>query len=119
MKKEKAFLQKLDKIGSLTQVVCLSLFLTGVSAQGCVCRGGCTGGTRCCNKRILSQGRWWMRPVRPVIGASVVVEGTTNGTITDFDGRFALQCPFGQEGCQFHLWGMRRKRLLRTARKRR
>ena len=33
MKKEKAFLQKLDKIGSLTQVVCLSLFLTGVSAQ--------------------------------------------------------------------------------------
>ena len=31
MKKENAFLQKLDKIGNLTQVVCLSLFLTGVS----------------------------------------------------------------------------------------
>ena len=29
MKKENAFLQKLDKIGNLTQVVCLSLFLTG------------------------------------------------------------------------------------------
>ena len=27
-------LQKLDKIGNLTQVVCLSLFLTGVSVQG-------------------------------------------------------------------------------------
>ena len=25
-----------------------------------------------------------------VIGASVVVKGTTNGTITDFDGRFTL-----------------------------
>lgn len=33
MKKENAFLQKLDKIGNLTQVVCLSLFLTGVSVQ--------------------------------------------------------------------------------------
>ena len=26
-----------------------------------------------------------------VIGASVVVKGTTNGTITDFDGKFTLQ----------------------------
>ena len=34
MENENAFLQKLDKIGNLTQVVCLSLFLTGVSVQG-------------------------------------------------------------------------------------
>lgn len=26
----------------------------------------------------------------PIIGASVVVKGTTNGTITDFDGKFSL-----------------------------
>ena len=26
----------------------------------------------------------------PVIGANVVVKGTTNGTITDFDGNFQL-----------------------------
>ncbi|MFR7466051.1 MAG: carboxypeptidase-like regulatory domain-containing protein [Phocaeicola vulgatus] len=26
----------------------------------------------------------------PIIGASVVVKGTTNGTITDFDGKFIL-----------------------------
>ena len=26
----------------------------------------------------------------PVIGASVVVKGTTNGTITDFDGNFEI-----------------------------
>ena len=26
----------------------------------------------------------------PVIGASVVVKGTTNGTITDFDGNFSI-----------------------------
>ena len=32
-----------------------------------------------------------------VIGASVVVEGTTNGTITDFDGKFALQVPSGKK----------------------
>ena len=29
MENENAFLQKLDKIGNLTQVVCLSLFLRG------------------------------------------------------------------------------------------
>lgn len=29
----------------------------------------------------------------PIIGASVVVEGTTNGTITDFDGKFELSVP--------------------------
>ena len=27
----------------------------------------------------------------PVIGASVLVKGTSNGTITDFDGKFQLQ----------------------------
>ena len=27
----------------------------------------------------------------PVIGANVLVEGTTNGVITDVDGKFALQ----------------------------
>ena len=31
-----------------------------------------------------------------VIGASVVVKGTTNGTITDFDGNFSL--PDGKNG---------------------
>lgn len=29
----------------------------------------------------------------PVIGASVIVKGTTNGTITDFDGNFTLEVP--------------------------
>lgn len=32
-----------------------------------------------------------------VIGASVVVEGTTNGTITDFDGKFTLNVPKGKK----------------------
>ena len=29
--------------------------------------------------------------VRPVIGANVVVKGTTNGTITDFDGNYTIE----------------------------
>lgn len=29
----------------------------------------------------------------PIIGANVVVKGTTNGTVTDLDGNFSLQCP--------------------------
>ncbi|MEG1545021.1 MAG: carboxypeptidase-like regulatory domain-containing protein, partial [Tannerellaceae bacterium] len=31
----------------------------------------------------------------PVIGANVIVKGTTNGTSTDFDGNFALEAPAG------------------------
>lgn len=31
----------------------------------------------------------------PIIGANVIVEGTTNGMITDLDGNFFLQCPVG------------------------
>ena len=29
----------------------------------------------------------------PIIGASIVVEGTTNGVISDFDGHFELNVP--------------------------
>lgn len=31
----------------------------------------------------------------PVIGANVLVKGTTNGTSTDFDGKFSLEAPAG------------------------
>lgn len=33
----------------------------------------------------------------PVIGASVIVTGTTNGSITDLDGNFSLKADKGQE----------------------
>lgn len=29
----------------------------------------------------------------PVIGANVMVKGTTNGTITDIDGKYSLEAP--------------------------
>ena len=31
----------------------------------------------------------------PVIGANVIVKGTTNGTITDMDGKYELNAPVG------------------------
>ena len=31
----------------------------------------------------------------PVIGANVMIKGTTNGTITDFDGKFSIQANAG------------------------
>ncbi len=31
----------------------------------------------------------------PMIGVSVVVKGTTNGTVTDIDGRFSITAPVG------------------------
>ena len=43
----------------------------------------------------------------PVIGANVLVKGTTNGTITDFDGNFMLKVrfhvsSFKEEASVFH-----------------
>ena len=96
MKKEKAFLQKLDKIGSLTQVVCLSLFLTGVSAQDAFAEAGFPISQSVQQTKTVT-GQVVDETGEPVIGASVLVEGTTNGTITDFDGKFALQVPSGKK----------------------
>ena len=31
----------------------------------------------------------------PVIGANIIVKGTTNGTVTDYDGKFSVQAPIG------------------------
>lgn len=31
----------------------------------------------------------------PIIGASILEKGTTNGTVTDFDGNFMLSAPKG------------------------
>ena len=30
----------------------------------------------------------------PLIGASILVEGTTHGTVTDVEGKYQLTCPF-------------------------
>lgn len=32
----------------------------------------------------------------PLIGVSVIVKGTTNGTVTDFDGKYSLKVNQGQ-----------------------
>ena len=90
MKKENAFLQKLDKIGNLTQVVCLSLFLTGVSVQGVSAETGFPISQSVQQTKTVT-GQVVDETGEPVIGASVMVEGTTNGTITDFDGKYTLE----------------------------
>lgn len=41
----------------------------------------------------------------PVIGASVVVTGTTVGTVTDFDGKYSLELPDGAEQLTFSFIG--------------
>ncbi len=43
----------------------------------------------------------------PVVGASVVVEGTTTGTITDFDGNFELEVPVSAKTLVVSYIGMR------------
>lgn len=96
MENEKAFLQKLDKIGNLTQIVCLSLFLTGISVQGASAETAFPISQSIQQTKTVT-GQVIDETGEPVIGASVVVEGTTNGTITDFDGKFALQVPAGKK----------------------
>ena len=45
----------------------------------------------------------------PVIGASVLIEGTTQGTITDFDGVFVLEVREGQN----RLWCFQKEQYIR------
>ena len=41
----------------------------------------------------------------PLPGATVMVKGTTIGTVTDVDGNFTLQIPSDAKPCKFLLWG--------------
>lgn len=45
------------------------------------------------SKKILASGRVLDINGEPIIGATVLEKGTTNGTITDFDGNFSLDVP--------------------------
>ena len=42
----------------------------------------------------------------PVIGASVVVKGTTTGTVTDYDGKFSLNVPTSAKTLEISYIGM-------------
>ena len=50
----------------------------------------------------------------PVIGASVVVKGTTIGTVTDFDGNFVLEVPEEHKHLEISYVGME-KIMVRVA----
>ena len=46
-------------------------------------------------QNIAASGKVVDKNQEPIIGASVVVKGTTNGTVTDMDGNFRLNCAQG------------------------
>jgi TonB-linked SusC/RagA family outer membrane protein len=52
----------------------------------------------------------------PVIGASVVVKGTTTGTVTDFDGAFSLEVPANAKTLVISYIGMSTKEIPVAAR---
>ena len=66
----------LSSIGKLALLLLFSLLSTSLSAQ---------------NKKI--SGKVIDEKHQPVLGASVVVKGTTKGTTTDFDGNFTIDVP--------------------------
>ena len=66
----------LNSIGKLALLLLFSLLSTALSAQ---------------NKKI--SGKVIDEKHQPVLGASVVVKGTTKGTTTDFDGNFTIEVP--------------------------
>ena len=47
----------------------------------------------------------------PVIGASIIVKGTTVGTVTDFDGNFELEVPANGKQLVISYIGMNLKKL--------
>ena len=73
-RKNSSLLRRLEKFQRLFFVALLSVLAVGAFAQSKTVSG-----------TVLD------KTGESVIGASVVVKGTTNGTITDFDGKFTLQ----------------------------
>lgn len=47
----------------------------------------------------------------PIIGASIVVKGTTNGTVTDYDGKFSLSVPSSAKTLVISFVGMKTQEL--------
>ena len=116
MENENAFLQKLDKIGNLTQVVCLSLFLTGVSVQGVSAETGFPISQSVQQTKTVT-GQVVDETGEPVIGASVwwwkELQTVPLLILTE-----NLLCKsLRARRLSFHLWGMCRKRLLRNKEK--
>ena len=111
MENENAFLQKLDKIGNLTQVVCLSLFLTGVSVQGVSAETGFPISQSVQQTKTVT-GQVVDETGEPVIGASVVVEGIIPWEPLPILMENSLYRFPRARRLSFHLWGMCRKRLL-------
>jgi hypothetical protein len=48
----------------------------------------------------------------PIPGVNVVVKGTTNGTVTDFDGKYKLSVASGQQTLVFSFIGMQTKEVV-------
>ena len=53
----------------------------------------------------------------PLIGANVVEKGTTNGTITDMDGKFTLKLPYAEAPLVFSYLGYQPQEIIPGAKK--
>jgi len=51
---------------------------------------------------------------QPLIGVSIVVKGTSQGTVTDFDGKFRLEVPSNEETLMFSYTGFKTEEVVVT-----
>ncbi len=72
-----------------------SIALCGLLAAMPAVLGGQTGYQAVAQDNVTVSGTVVDETGEPLIGAGVVVKGTTNGTTADFDGNFSLQAPVG------------------------
>jgi TonB-linked SusC/RagA family outer membrane protein len=87
--------KRLQKIGLLL-LVC-SFFVTHLTAQSVADAGART--TKTSGNKVIAmtvKGKITAENGDPLVGASVVVKGTTNGAITDLDGNYSLSVPDGK-----------------------
>lgn len=77
-----------------------------VAASACMGTMIATAQTTQVTGRVIS-----MEDNTPVIGATVVVKGTTTGTVTDFDGAFSLEVPEGAKTLVISYVGMQSQEL--------
>ena len=51
-------------------------------------------------------------PPEPLIGASILIKGTSSGEITDFDGNFTLNVPAGYDTLVFSYTGFKSEEII-------
>ena len=89
----------MSKINTLFKLLCLFLFILGINSGNLVAQAITVTGT------VTDEQQ------EPLIGVTILVDGTTTGTITDFEGKYELELPNGDAALNFSYTGYTNQKI--------